>query len=177
MSDDITLKKPVLELLTVANEYCYFLENLEKKTIDEVLKFIYHIVPLLYLKGTLLPDLEVEHPEANEKFITAEQWEELFYTLRKIMGNKDEFWIIDPLYINENEPLKASLSENLTDVYQDLKDFLLLYQKNTFAARENAVKECRILFATHWGYRLTHIMTKVHHIVNERKEEEPPAFF
>ncbi len=174
-SDDVTIKKPILEMLTVANEYCYFFEHIEKKEAVEIIEFVYRVGPLLYLKGTLVPKVEVENPELNERFVTPEQWENLFYALREKFGYKDEFWIIDPAYINENEPLKASLSENISDIYQDMKDFVLLYQKNTLAARQNAVSEIRKLFATHWGYRITNMMPKVHHLMHE-DEEEPPEF-
>jgi len=177
MSNDIpdfTLKKPVLEMLTVANEYCYYFEHLANKTHTEILEFTSRIGPLLYLKGSLIPNVEVENPEANERFFTPEEWETLFYALREIFGKYDEFWIIDPQYINENEPLKASLSENITDIYQDMKDFILLYQRNTYAARQNAVKEIRKLYATHWGYRITNIMPKVHHLLYEEDTDTPP---
>ena len=170
-SDDPTVSKPIIEMLTIANEFCFYLEQIEKKEADEILNFFYRIGPLMYLKGSLLPDIEVENPEANERFVTSEQWENLFNELREKLGKKDEFWIIDPQYINENEPLKASLSENITDIYQDMKDFLMLYQRNTFAARQNAVKECATLFASHWGYRIVNSMSRIHHLIHEKEEE------
>jgi hypothetical protein len=173
--DDITVSKPVLEMLTVANEYCYFIQNIEKKTTDDLLEFIYRIGPLLYLKGSLIPEVTVQNPDANERFVSVEEWENTFYVLREKLGPKDEFWMIDPQYINENEPLKASLSENITDIYQDMEDFIMLYQRNTLAARENAVNECRNLFAMHWGYRITTMMAKIHHLLHE-SEQEPPTY-
>lgn len=173
--DDITLSKSVIEMATVANELCYFVENIEKKEKEVVLEFMQRILPLLHLKGSLLPEIEPEHPEANERFVTEEQWERVFNELRQIMGEDDEYWIIDPQYINDTEPLKASLSENITDIYQDMKDFLLLMQKNTHAARENAISECKILHANHWGYRVGNIFTRIHHLIYF--EEESPSDF
>ena len=164
-NDDITLSKQVIEMATVANEFCYFVENIEKKEKEIVLEFMQRILPLLHLKGSLLPEIEPEHPEANERFVTEEQWERGFNELRQTLGEDDEYWIIDPQYINDTEPLKASLSENITDIYQDMKDFLLLMQKNTHAARENAISECKILHANHWGYRVGNIFTRIHHLI------------
>jgi hypothetical protein len=152
-------------MATVANEFCYFVENIEKKEKEIVLEFMQRILPLLHLKGSLLPEIEPEHPEANERFVTEEQWERVFNELRQTLGEDDEYWIIDPQYINDTEPLKASLSENITDIYQDMKDFLLLMQKNTHAARENAISECKILHANHWGYRVGNIFTRIHHLI------------
>ena len=144
--DDVTVGKSALEMVTVANEYCYYLENIENKSKSEILNFVNSILPLMYLKGSLLPDFEVEYPEANERFVMEEQWENIFKILRDKFGTDDEYWLIDPQHINESEPLRASIAENLSDVYQDMKDIVMLYQKNTVAARENALADCKKLF-------------------------------
>ncbi len=172
-TDDITLSKPVIEMATVANEYCYFLENIEKKEKEDVLEFLQRILPLLYLKGSLLPIVDPEYPEANERFVTEEQWEKVFTSLRDKFEKDDEYWIIDPQYINETEPLKASLSENMTDIYQDMKDFIFLLQKNTLAARENAINQCRVLHGDHWGYRVGNVFSRIHHLIYFNEEIDP----
>ena len=168
--DDITLSKPVIEMATVANEFCYFFDTAEKKEKQEILDFIQRIMPLLYLKGSLLPNINPQYSEANERFVTEEQWEKLFTMLREKFGKDDEFWIIDPQYVNETEPLKASLSENIADIYQDMKDFIMLMQKNNLPARENAISECKLLMANHWGYRIGNIFTQVHHLLYFNEE-------
>lgn len=172
--DDITLSKSVIEMATVANEFCYFFETLEKKDKETILDFTQRILPLLYLKGTLLPEVTPNNPEANERFVTEEQWERIFTELRDKFGKDDEFWVIDPQYINETEPLKASLSENIADIYQDMKDFLMLLQKNTLAARENAISECSILLGNHWGYRVGNIFSRIHHLIYFEEELDTP---
>jgi hypothetical protein len=95
-TDDITISKPILELVTVANEYCYYLDNVENKSKAGILEFMNRILPLLYLKGSLVPDIDVKNPDANERFVTQEQWEEVFNMLREKFGKQDEFWVIDP---------------------------------------------------------------------------------
>jgi len=171
--EDITLTKPVLETVAIAQEFCDYIESCETKSSKGVLEFIHRILPLLYLKGTFLPKIEVEYPEANERFITQEQWENIFTMLRDKFGADDEYWIINPDLLNENEPIKASLAENIADIYQDMKDFVLLFKKNTHASRQNAANECRTLFQTHWGYRIGNIVPKVHYILYENAGESP----
>jgi len=172
--DDITLSKSVIEMATVANEFCYFLENVEGKDKQIILSFTQRILPLLYLKGSLLPDIEPKDASANERFVTEEQWEVVFTTLRGVFAKDDEFWIINPEHINETEPLKASLSENIADIYQDMKDFILLMQKNNLAARENAINECSLLFAKHWGYRVGNIFSHIHHLLYYNEKINTP---
>ncbi|MCF6171748.1 MAG: DUF5063 domain-containing protein [Bacteroidales bacterium] len=169
-TDDITLSKPIIEMATVANEFCYFLDTAEDKRKKGILEFAHRILPLLYLKGTLLPEIEPEYPEAGERFVTQENWETVFTLLRDKFGKEDEYWIIDPQYINETEPLKASIAENLADIYQDMKDFIMLLQKNTHAARENAIAGCKTLFVNHWGYKIGNVLTRIHHLLHEENE-------
>lgn len=138
--------KNVMEMLTVANEYCHFVEKAYNYETKDILEYMQKILPLLYLKGSLLPDITVQVPEANEKFVTEENWEILFNELRNKFKPNDEYWVVDHSDFKFNEPDKNSLADNLTDIYQDLKDFVLLYAKGTEAARENAVKDCKYFF-------------------------------
>jgi hypothetical protein len=46
-----------------------------------------------------------------------------------------------------------------------MNDVNTLYNKNTMAARQNAIADCKDLFASHWGYRISNIMTRLHHLL------------
>ncbi len=157
----------VLELIRVAHEYCIFAENADEKTRDEIQDFFRKIGPLLYLKGALLPFVEPEYPEANERFVTEEEWQGIFNEFRSVLVEADEFYRVDYEYGVEYEAIKASLSENFADIYQDLKDFLLLYQKNTRDARQNAVHECRVLFEARWGLKILENTRYIHYLINK----------
>ena len=75
---------PVIEMLKVSNEYCLFLENIGKYSIEDCYILLHRMLPLLYLKGSLLPEIEVESPEANERYLTEVEWENLFSSLSEI---------------------------------------------------------------------------------------------
>lgn len=160
--DEAAYSIPVIDMLKVANEYCLFIEGIEKFPSDQVLPFIQKLAPMLYLKGSLLPEVFAEDPDVNERFVTAEQWETTFGVLREKFVDTDEFWMLDLEGPDETDPIKASISELLTDIYQDMKDFVLLYQKEGRAAKQNAASECKHLFLTHWGIRLIDILKVIH---------------
>ena len=165
INNEPAYSKNVIEFLTVANEYCLFIEKSENYSKIDILQFLQKISPLLYLKGSLLPVVNVENKETNERFVTEEQWETIFNELRKKFNKDDNYWFIDFNSPDENDPVKASLAENFADIYQDLKDFVMLYQKNTRAAKQNAVYECKLLFKTHWGYCITNAQKAIHHLL------------
>jgi hypothetical protein len=154
----------VIEMLKVANEYCIYLENTENLSRNEIMPFIQRIVPLLYLKGSLLPNVEVDDIEASERFVTGEQWEGVFNFIRKQFAELDEYWFLNYNSPDQTDPVKASISENLADIYQDLKDFVMLYQKPARASKQNAVRDCKHLFETHWAAKALQLIQWIHYL-------------
>ena len=161
----IEQKKQIIELLTVANEYCMFIEKAYDYSKEDILEYLHRIGPLLYLKGSLLPELNVEDSSAYERFVTEEVWEDIFNELRNKFGRDDIFWFVDETNFIDNEITKGSMAEHLSDIYQDLKDFVFLYSKNTRDAILNSVTECRKLYHTSWGLKIARIQKNIHYIL------------
>lgn len=153
----------VLDMFTVAYEFCLFTEKAERYNPEEVVQYYAKICPLLYLKGAILPALEADEDYFAERYVNEDQWESIYNSLLSVFNEKDEFYTLSFDNI-DNIPLKASISEHLTDIYQDLKDFVLLYQKNLLYAKQNAVFECRNLFISHWGQRIASLLPALHAI-------------
>lgn len=168
----IVQKKQILELLAVANEFCMFIEKSYDYGKEEILQYLHRMSPLLYLKGSLLPELEIENPEAYERYVTEEVWETIFNELRNKFGKDDEFWFIDEPGFNGEDITKGSMAEHLTDIYQDLKDFVFLYSKNTHDAILNSVAECRKLYHTNWGYKIIRLQKNIHHLLYQGAFED-----
>ena len=95
------------------------------------------------------------------------------YTVNKVLKEenteiKDKFEKINyfEAYDMLNlQNLTFDLAELITDIYQDIKDFILLYQKNTFSAQENALLACRRNFYERWGKHITFLMPYLHQIL------------
>lgn len=176
----MTVSEPVyshtaLDMFTVANEYSIFIEKAGKYPKADVYNYLLKVFPLLYVKGALMPEVTVEYPEANERYVTEEQWQLVFNELRDLFGEDDKFNYCDP---NDelSEPVKQSLAENLADIYQDMKDFVLLYSKEIYAARENAIHEVSRLFKSHWGHRVLRCQTHLHFLLHRRDIEAEENF-
>ncbi len=172
--------KNVAEMITVAHEYCVFLEKAEDLKKVDLLEVLSRMSALIYLKGSLIPDVVVEYPEANERFVTEETWEAIFNSLREKFGEDDEFFISGSSGIGEQQLVKASISEMLADVYQDMKDFVYLFQKPSLAAKENAVNEIKKLYKRHWGKILLEAQAAIHSVLYNpegfEQEEENTDF-
>ncbi len=163
----------VLEFLRVAHEYCLFIEQAGDRERAEIYSFFQKLGPLIYLKGTLLPDISPDFPESAERFVTEEEWQEVFNFLRQRFLDDDEFYHVNYEEAIEYEAVKASLSENFSDIYQDLKDFVILYQKNTKDARQNAVFECKNLQTRRWGPKLLTNLRYIHFLIHRAEFSNP----
>ena len=142
--------KSIVEVLTISNELCLLIENSDKYDKNDFLNILHRLLPLLYLKASLLKRVAASNPDANERFVTEEQYELIYQSLRKLFSVGDIFYVVQ----NKDKTIKVSLAEFLTDVYQDIKDFLILYQKPSISAKENAINECVNMFEKHWGAKL-----------------------
>ncbi len=161
---DNTLSRQNLEMITIADEFCKLIENNENYSKQYFLETLQHFAPLLYLRGSLLKPNEPEYAEAAERFVTEEQWDAIFLSLRDFFQSDDEFLYAGLSEFGDDSLLNASISEHLADVYQDLKDFVILFKRQSLAARENALYECKQLFDERWGNRLATLLPVIHRL-------------
>ena len=168
--NDPIFSKSVLDMFTVANEYCIFLEKAASYEPETIYTYLHRVLPLLYLKGSTVPAVLAKYPEANERYVTEEHWQGIFNQLKTKFAQNDTFYFCDPGSEDE-ETNSFSLAENLTDIYQDMKDFVLLFSRESHAARENAIQEIARLFKSHWGNRILLCQTQIHFLLYRQDME------
>ena len=83
--------KNVIEFVTVAAEFCAFLERAESMKRSDFVDTSLKILPLLYLKASLLPPCERLGEEELETYVTEEVYEILRLNLAELMGEKDDY--------------------------------------------------------------------------------------
>ena len=164
---EVVYSKNVIEFATVANEYCSFIEAVDQFPRKEFITRIQKLFPLLYLKAALLPEPDIEiSDEAPEKFVGEEDYNFILRKLEEKMGQFDAYQeVFDPSIQYSEEALESSISENVTDIYQDLKDFILSYRIGTLEVMNDALWECRTNFEQYWGQRLVNGLRAIHSLV------------
>jgi len=136
-----------------------------------MLKIMQRILPLMYLKASLLPQLEPYFDDGNEKFVTESDWVALNETLREKFGTANDFpEVFDEKAEETGVPAITTISENMADMYQDMKDFLLLYQTGTPEVMNDAIWECRLNFETFWGQKLVNSLRAIHRFIYSGEE-------
>lgn len=160
--------KKVIEVLTISNEFCLLIEKADSYEKTDFFLVLHRILPLLYLKASLLTPVEASNPEIKDRFVNEEQYELIYLSIKKIFGTDDLFK--EAFHKNQENP--GSFSEYLSDVYQDIKDFLVLYQKPSMSAKENAINDCLLFFKSHWGYRALMCVVNIHPLLYSLKKDQ-----
>jgi hypothetical protein len=125
----------------------------------------------MYLKASLLPQLDSFFEDGNEKFVTEADWTDINESLKEKFGTANDYFEVFDEKINETEgSVISSISENMADIYQDIKDFLLLYQTGTGEVMNDAVWECRMNFENFWGQKLVNSMRAIHKFIYSGEE-------
>jgi len=163
-TNDPVYSTHVVEFVAVANEYCKYMEHASDIKGPELLKIMQRLLPLLYLKASMLPEFSPFFEDGNEKFVTEQDWQRVNYSLRKTFGSADDYLeILSGAPAMADGPVAASLSEDMSDIYQDMKNFLLLYQTGTNEVMNDAIWECRLNFENYWGQKLVNALKAIHY--------------
>jgi len=127
----------------------------------------------MYIKASLLPQLDPYFEDGNEKFVTESDWTTVQETLREKFGTANDYLEVFDDKINETDgPVISTISENMADIYQDIKNFLLLYQTGTEEVMSDAIWECRMNFENYWGQKLVNAMRAIHKFLYSGEEIE-----
>ncbi len=166
--------KNVIEFVTVAAEFCAFLERAEgmkrKDFVDTTLK----ILPLLYLKASMLPKCETIGDEAPETYVTEEMYEVLRMNLSDILAEKDDYLeVFLPDMAYSDQPIKKNISEDLADIYQDIRDFIFVFQLGLNETMNDSLAICQENFGLLWGQKLVNTLRALHDVkYNQEPDEE-----
>lgn len=170
-NSDPVYSRNVVEFVAVANEFCKYTEHASELKGDELLKILQRILPLMYLKASLLPALTPYFEDGNEKFVTESDWIGINEILKEKFGTANDYLEVFDEKISESDGhVISNLSENMADIYQDMKDFLLLYQTGTAEVMNDAVWECRMNFENFWGQKLVNAMRAIHKFIYSGEE-------
>jgi len=164
--------RPVIEFAASANEYCKYLEATSEINGIEILKVMQRLLPFIYLRASLLPMLEPLLEEGIEKNVTEFDWTRMHDNLLAKMGNNDPY----PVIVSAGDPsdglYTGSIAESLTDVYQDLKDFIVSYKSGNEEVMNDAVWEILMNFEEFWGKKLLNALTAIHAVLYSEAETE-----
>jgi len=174
--NSLVYSKNVIELITVANEFCSFVEHSDEKESSDFLSRLQKILPLLYLKASLLPVIESESEEELENYVTEVEYNLIQQkVLRHTQSGDDYQEIFLPGMQFSESALTASIAENIADIYQDMKDLVMSFRTLDEEVMLLALSESQNNFAQVWGQKLVNCMRAIHNLIYGEKDDESIA--
>ena len=164
--------QPAIEFVTVAVQLCLYLEQVEGLDKSEFVEKMLCLLPLLYLKARLLPKATEELDGFPERFVSEQEYEDIRQKVAQCMGADDtylEVFVEDMRY--SDEPITAFVSENIADIYQEVKDLACNYQTRDEAVMNDALVNCLEAFEQHWGQKLLNVLRPLHAVACEGEQE------
>ena len=161
----VIFDRNVIEFVTVAAEFCGFLERAEGMKRDKFVDTSLKILPLLYLKASLLPECEMMSDEYPENYVTEETYEILRMNIASVLTEKDDYLeVFLPDMAYSDTPIKKCISEDLADIYQDIKDFIFIFQLGLNETMNDSLVICKENFGNIWGQKLVNTLRALHDV-------------
>lgn len=160
---EIVYARDTVEFVTVAVQYCAYIENTDGSTQEEVTDKLTKLLPLLYLKASLVPNSELINDEDVEITVTEMDYNYIVAKLDDIYAENDaylEVFMQDMKY--SDTPIRASISEDLADIYQDVKNFITVYERGITENMNDAMYVCMENFKIYWGQKLVNVLRALH---------------
>ena len=155
--------KEVIEFTAVASEYCRLcVENTEVEGV-RFLAVQQKLLPLLYYKTLLIKEFDPVLSEPVETFVTEEEWTGIEQAILKMLGEANDYLDVpDSEDTYEESVVAGSIAENMADIFQDLKDFLVAYNIGTMEIMNDALWQCLENFRLSWGRKVVVTIKAIH---------------
>ncbi len=154
--------KNTVEFVTVAAEYCSFVEKTGECDSKRMLDVLSKLLPLLYLKASMLDEVTVQGLYLEES-VSEPEYDALRSLLQAVLRENDDYLEV---FVEEmkysDTPVRRCISEDLADIYQALKNFIHSYRSGLSDVMEEAVAVVADGFRTYWGQTLANTLRAVH---------------
>lgn len=156
-----------------AQEFCSLLEKSASVSDREFVQQAAYLLATLYAAGLSLPTLdnEPEEQQASIEDTSFEHTSEIERQTGQKLGKHNLYWeFFDPY--DQSSPLTNTLSDDLSDIYGDIKRGLIAYQKGTARSVSAAVWEWKFHFIIHWSDHAVDALRAIHRIVSPYLNDE-----
>ena len=152
-----------LAFIALSNEFCQAVETVA--TVASSRAFVadmLRLLPRLYLTASdLRPDalLTPDDTPVLESYLEEDYYEQVRDNIETLLGSDDVYLEVfeeDMQY--SDTPIRASISENLADIFQVLYNFVSTVRDAPADVINEALHAVRDDFGTYWSQRLVNVM-------------------
>ena len=155
----------MVEFVKAANACCAFLEQLKgTEGRDFVVDSVRHL-SMVYATFLKTGETEPVFESPQEPAVTEQEWSALFQRIAMILGpHNDILRVAEEGEFDRSELVNHTISEDLADLYQELRDFTSIYSRGMEELMNDAAWELQEHFAEHWGAKLLRALQALHEL-------------
>ncbi len=152
----------VLDFVRVSTEYCRQMEQTDGTSREDFVGIMLRLLPMLYLKASLLEDMEADG--FAEHRVTEQDYDYVRCRVAALMGEADTFLEVHTENFRYSDtPVVQTVSENLADMYQSLRDMVETFREGFDDAMAASLCEVQEAFREYWGQELLNVLRTLHH--------------
>lgn len=171
---DIVYSTGVVDFVKAAADYCLKLEHCREAMPREFVQAMLISLPYIYIKGSaLLETTTTDNLLGIDSQVTEEDYNFVRNGIYQLLGRYDEYldvFVEDMKY--SDKPILRSVSEELADIYQDLRNFLAVYRDGVEELTTAALGDVLDNFREYWGQKCVNVMRALHDILYQQMENE-----
>ncbi len=171
--------KEITEFINACADYCEIIENFEKYTVKEFLYNIQKTLVNYYLKGFNLPNCCRSGKISFDKKEIRKQSKFGYYLkmLSEYLKNVEPYFsnfnpYPDSDEIEEKEVTSQSLSNDLSEIYHDIKSNLLVFRNNSIPDQQDAIWQFKFDWQGHTGDHWTFAVRAIHWKLQEIRYDD-----
>jgi hypothetical protein len=164
MSDPI-LSKQTEDFVRTALEFCVLTEKHTQTDKDFFINNMIRVLPLLYLKVSIIPQIEENYDSDLETKVSEEMYNRVEDSISNLLGNENLYLeTFHPDIRLSDSPIAVKISEDLADIYQDLGNFIAVFKNGQRETMNDSLTLCVQNFEKYWGQRLLNALRALHYI-------------
>lgn len=155
--------KEVIGFAAVALEICRRLEHAASARRKDFIGAMLQLLPLLYLKSQTTLHFNNYGDVYLERSVTESDYDAVRNSVAAVMGGDDDYLdvFLDEMKYSDT-PIHRTISEDMADIYQELRDFLNIYEQNFDESTAAALGELSDSFTERWGQTVVNVLRPLH---------------
>lgn len=161
------IKGPLVkDFYTSARDFCLILEKASSIKTGELFNRLQQLLPALYMKAVQIPKPKFCYDEEPAAFVKEDDYAGIHNSLQQKFELFNGITGMSPGTLpNQHELISFGLAENFADLYEELKNFVKLYEVGLPQSMNDAVWNCRQSFEQNLGIRMLDTLKSLHEFV------------
>lgn len=127
----------------------------------------------LYSRGHKLPEMEITHDVQFNNELSTDEKRSIQAKINDCVGSNSLYSVVfDPFVLEDNQMTIGALTDDFSDIYFDIKNALIIFQKGTEQAIEHSLWELKFGFTAHWGNHAIDALRTLHYLVHDHLGKE-----